>query len=269
MPEYHGYQGYVKIAGTYVLCTSSGLNFGEDFIRSSSMYGATEFTEGDEAAISQPKIRDYVVASGSIQFDIGKSRLGLLKSLIQSRDASFDVFLSSRGGEGITYSDCLWNSLSISCGGEGSILNVSLNIVSYTHAYEFSNGAEKCESKYPSDLMADGSDCIPFWMTSLSICSKLLSWSVSFSQNVIPYYCCEAVEEPAPPKFIGVGILNIRANTVSLEEMPNTGNIDVLIDGDSVFKLLNCVRVGFSDNISGSSQLSTVSADYEANGISF
>jgi hypothetical protein len=219
-----GYEGYVKIGDKYALGTGTAVPRARTRLTSQGAYGGEINTPVDEIGLWGPRVYDWEVFDGSVDFEITKDMFSLLKAWVLDRDSQKDILFSTRKDNEQKFVDTFWNSISISAT-EGSLMDGSLGFVAMDRD-TYSYGAQGIDS-YPGNVTGKGLLCtlatgmpsplnvsgenynpIPSWYSKITLGVEVydfLTWTLNFSQDVVKFFACTGVQGPQAPMYVGVG----------------------------------------------------------------
>lgn len=282
-----GYEGYVKIDGKYALGTGTSVPNPRNRIESQSAYGGKPSSPVAEIAIGYPRNYDWSLIDGSLSFELTLKLLkDVLKAWVFDRQAVKEIYFSSRGGNVQQYSECMWTGISISAS-EGSAMDGQLSFItierdSYTYGDEYPDTVKGEEffadsgSGFPKPLNAKDTvlnniNPIPFWKSLLNADGtdmKFVDWSLSFSQNVTPFFTCEANVNPIEPKYLAVDVMNVVFSGSYMMNAPLANDIALMkltIDDATngfVLKMKKLERNVSSDDVQNGDALVPISDEW-------
>jgi len=297
-----GYEGLVSINTTPILCTSFSAPQSRVKMESNSAYKGTMETEMDPG-LFYPRTYDYPLVDGSLSFELSEDSLSLLIGFIEARGDSFAVASINRMGAAINMNECYWNSISFSIS-EGQIVVVNLDFIAkqmntYTiggsdSTNNYADNRLGVSDEYPSateilglpilptTLAADlNINPYPWWKFTVyngENITKYLTWSLSFSQDIVRHFLCKADTDVYAPSIFSIGPLSVNfkfdilpdynISPFATVENPIAA-LEVRIDGVEAFTLEDLELQRTVDDIQSFDSLSVVSLSYDVYQITF
>jgi hypothetical protein len=223
-----GYEGYIslKVGATEDVALGQGgaVPKSRQRLESSSGYGGQVKTPVSSMGIGLPFTYDWTSWEGSIEFDIYQKFLtNQIKPWIFDRDKKSKVFIQTRNNNIQEFEDSFWNNITISAS-EGSSVNGSIGFLAidrtnYVRGGGFIDNKKGMETafisgsiNYPKVFGAADELLVPYWNTSILINGVLVpftTWTLTFSQEVVPFFSCENNLTAQAPKHIGVGPMTV------------------------------------------------------------
>ena len=231
-----GYEGWVQVVGEYALGTGVSVPRARPRLESSAGYGGELNIENGKAGIGLPYNYDYAINDGSVSFELDYSFLSeVILSWMADRQASATIRFSSRYSNVQHHDLSFWTNISINSPSDsvvdGQISFVSLNRDSYDYG-EVDLDTEIADSKmgnspsgtgtalcpvgdFPSQLnpkLYKNKAPIPGWATQILVGTTavdFITWSLSFSQEVVKFFTCESSLLPIAPKYLAVGPMSV------------------------------------------------------------
>lgn len=211
-----GYQTAVQVIrpglATYTLICN-----GDSLSRSRTSL-ATDGAKGDNlGVVGSPYAYDADRYEGSLSFELDVDNWTMIRDFIlvsTYRNTGFSVFEKLSPNESYLYTNCLWNSFSMTAS-EGSVVTCDLGVVSHSRTDSltavdgFINDRTRAEHL---PKLIDRS--VPFWATSVSGFSnfEVLSWTFTIENPITPFPICtsQAISSPrekpnAPTQRAGRG----------------------------------------------------------------
>lgn len=220
----------------YVLGTGSAVPRTRIRLESSSGYGGKIKTPEDEIGIGLPFNYDWSQVDGSINFEMTEDVFkNELKPWVFDRQTVKEINLISRKKNIQQYTQCLFNSISISASDgaavDGSVGFVALQQDDYAWGElykdnrlgESNDGTEGniiCPPlNFPEPLnisMKKNQVPIPYWNTIIKVTAtstervkNFTTWSLDFSQEVVKFFGCNDNSTPQEPLFMAVGPMTV------------------------------------------------------------
>ena len=217
-----GYEGYGRIKGATVLCTSGEIRLDRARIDSSAVYGGAR--EGANAPVGGIHFYDWPNVTGEISFDVTPASLSVLREICLARDTPFPVEINTRRNGKSSVEKAWWNSVTLSAS-EDSPVTASVSFTAISRD-EFTSGDFAGHWSNVNGLL--GSNCngfsglgplnpsqgnnapIPFWRTSVEGTENVRRWTVSLSQDVVRFMACQNIsgQSASSPFLFGVGVMN-------------------------------------------------------------
>lgn len=283
-----GYEGFVEIDSTSLLCTSFSASINRTKMESAAGYGGELSTPESSIGIGSPHTYDWESIEGSIDFEFYKDVAGgpspivsLYKSLLGSRQTSFQVASYTRKGGRQIFEECYWNSLSINYA-EGSLVSGSVSFLAIDRE-TYTIGGDYIDNKYGIPWAKWSLDTliqsIPFWKITIKD-QNYLTWSLSLSQSVEKFFGCTnttgSYTEAQEPLLVGIGPMT---GQFQFEIFPDDtinpvsaisdeiNSLTIVIEGEDLIRLTDLELVESSDPIESEEALSKLSLTYDIYGI--
>lgn len=294
-----GYEGLIKLGAYYVLGTGSAVPRTRIRLESSSGYGGKIKTPEDEIGIGLPFNYDWSQVDGSINFEMTEDVfVNELKPWVFDRQTVKEINLVSRKENIQQYTQCLFNSISISASDgaavDGSVGFVALKQDDYAwgklykdnrlgESNDGTNGNIICPpSNFPDPLnpAADkNKNPIPYWNTVIKVTAtstervkNFTTWSLDFSQEVVKFFGCNNNSTVQEPLFMAVGPMTVIFSGSFMDDFTATENgylgdhlkqIEVDI-ASSKIKLLRLEATSESDDVQTADTPVPLTVEYAA-----
>lgn len=292
MPGYEGSAFITNAGDSFVpfLCTGASVPRARAALTSSAGYAGQIKTPVAEIAIGTPYTYDLDAFDGSLNFDLTENFFtDIWKAWLFDRQAAKRVKLIPRSGSLQQFNNCYWSSLNVSAQ-ETSAVSGSVNFVAiernaYTAEDDYITNKTgdvdidelKSSGEIPALNPSSGqANPIPFWNTKLGIdggsgeeTPDVLSWTLTFNQDVVKFFACEGNATPQVPSFIAVGMM-----TVTLEfEMMFLNDTAILYDeldeavvyvGSQSLTLQDLELANSTDDIKDGSNTTPIGVTYDA-----
>jgi hypothetical protein len=296
-----GYEGYAEIDGNLVLATSVSAPYQRNRLESNSAYKGTTSLSSNQG-IGYPHTYDFQSFDGSMNVEITQAFFNTWKNWLISRTGSKAIRFQTRSNltNGVQIiPEAYWTSLSLETGGAGSAVTSSISLLAWNKTD--SSGVNKyntvvdnyIDNKKGSINTAGGRAAlksggsipalnvntsnitpVPFWKTSISSFganTKLISWSVTFNQDITKQFTCAAHSISQPPEYLVFGPVTGEL-TISLVTLNGTQSISdeisnvVLNLGVGVVNLGYCQDNTFADELEGQSDTTPFNLTYQIYG---
>lgn len=256
-----GYEGYVKIGGSYVLGTGTSVPRSRRRIDSSSAYKGA--ITGANMGIGLPRTYDWDNYDGSVDFEVSDAMCASLKTwIVTNRDTTQEILFASRNTNQQVFQG-YWKSISLSAS-QGSLVTGSLGFSAMgrdTYVY-----GSDTQAKNPAD---NALQPIPYWDTSVGT-YKFIDWNLSFSQDVVKFFACKNNSSPVEPAYVGVGPVEISLSGSYLfdTEIPDTAATLAVAIGGTTFTLAKIELQDVSDNVQTHNNFTPIAVTIACYGIS-
>lgn len=231
-----GFATKVAIDGNQVSCTSLNISENSSFLESSGGYGGN--INGSDIGVSGPLILDVGETSLSMGIEPSRAQLFYLINWLKSRDSSKSVTINTGTVGIIHYGECFLNSMTIACA-ENSLVTMDFNMmVQKAPFFDGTLGGIAGKTSVGVPIV----DQVPYWNTAIQGLpnNDLLSWSLTFSQNMVKKYECgggSSNNNPPLPKYVFLGPLTIDLTVDIMISKDMVNMQDLLVKNGSGIKV--------------------------------
>ena len=225
-----GYEGWVKVDGKYALGTGASVPRVRPRLESAAGYGGQIKTPPSEIGIGLPYNYDYDVFDGNLSFEVSIDLLrDVLFDWVTDRQSPKEVEFSTRYNNQQKFTNSFWSSITLTGSAEaaidGSVSFVALDRDIYStgdfndpDASKMGNPGDApicSDSDFPPSLNPSSDpnqNPIPGWDVEITIGGNIIefiTWSLSFSQDVVKFFACEVNTDPTEPKYLAVGPMTV------------------------------------------------------------
>lgn len=315
MPQliYRGYNTLVNLekADGNISCTSVNVSTNHTLIESQGAYGGdlNVGTKDANIGIKSPFRKDYPNISCSLSFQPTFQQYKNIMEWLKERHKPTKVIIKTcenSDNNCLRFDQCYLQRLSINVSQDSFLtMEVDLYVRDTYDSTTLKYGGKHTNKVANSNSLAIGGikdlnnknkQFIPYYYTGIKtnqlknyLDDKLMSWNVSFTQNIIKKtFCCGDYDKEAPlPQYIMFGVLSIDCSIqlmIGIKKMDQSDLLfDVQFNGDQQFaqkhdiqflvhntkpfELLGCQLNSVTPNVGQMNQVYTASMNFSAYGL--